>query len=47
MPDKQKVDSQIITVIAVKEMLPDGFLVMQVWVRHLEMSFFYYEREQE
>lgn len=27
--------------------LPDGFLVMQVWLRQLGMSIFYYEREQE
>jgi hypothetical protein len=30
-----------------KLVLPDGFLVMQVWLRHLGMSIFYYEREQE
>ncbi|MEO8970922.1 MAG: hypothetical protein ABI406_04885 [Ktedonobacteraceae bacterium] len=90
MQDQQNGDFQIITVIAVKEMLPeavivltkhgcnitfhdtccevqspagtareeiiprmlhsvrynlvlpDGFFVMQVWVRHLEMSIFYY-----
>ncbi|HVB23387.1 MAG TPA: hypothetical protein VNG51_15715 [Ktedonobacteraceae bacterium] len=27
--------------------LPDGFSMMQVWVRHLGMSIFYYEREQK
>lgn len=27
--------------------LPDGSFVMQVWVRHLEMSIFYYQPERE
>lgn len=27
--------------------LPDGFFVMQVWVRHLGMSIFYYRPERE